>query len=165
MSSYIQKIFKKSWRGAVPYIGFKVVFFMMTSSNGNIFHVIGHLCGEFTGPPQKGQWRGALMFSLICVWINGWVNSGEAGDLRRYRAHYDVTVMLYWQCPLSMQLPASNHYSDVIMGAMAYQITSPTIVYSIVYSGTYQRRHQSTASLAFVGEFTCDWGIPRTKGQ
>ena len=40
--------------------------------------------------PRKGQWRGALMFSLICVWINGWVNNGE---LRRYRAHYDVTVM------------------------------------------------------------------------
>ena len=43
--------------------------------------------------PHKGQWRGALMFSLICVWINGWVNNREAGDLRRYHAHYDVTVM------------------------------------------------------------------------
>ena len=40
-----------------------------------------------------GQWRGALMFSLISVWINGWVNNHEAGDLRSYRAHYDVTVM------------------------------------------------------------------------
>ena len=45
--------------------------------------------------PHKGRWRGALMFSLICVWINGWVNNGEAGDLRRYRAHYDVTVMIF----------------------------------------------------------------------
>ena len=44
--------------------------------------------------PHKGQWRGALMFSLIRVWINGWVNSGGAGDLRHYRAHYDVIVML-----------------------------------------------------------------------
>ena len=43
--------------------------------------------------PHKYQWRGALMFSLICVWINGWVNNREAGDLRRYRAHYDVLVM------------------------------------------------------------------------
>ena len=43
--------------------------------------------------PHKGQWRGALMFSLICVWINGWVNNREAGDLRRYRAHYDVSVI------------------------------------------------------------------------
>ena len=43
--------------------------------------------------PHKGQWRGAMMFSLISVWINGGVNNREAGDLRRYRAHYDVTVM------------------------------------------------------------------------
>ena len=43
--------------------------------------------------PHKGQWRGTLMFSLICAWINGWVNHHEAGDLRRYRAHYDVIVM------------------------------------------------------------------------
>ena len=44
--------------------------------------------------PHKGQWRGALMFSLICVWINGQVNNREACDLRRYPAHYDVTVMV-----------------------------------------------------------------------
>ena len=37
---------------------------------------------------HKGQWRGALMFSLICARINGRVNNGEASDLRRYRAHY-----------------------------------------------------------------------------
>ena len=42
--------------------------------------------------PHKGQWRGALMFSLICAWINGWVNNREAGDLRCHRAHYDVIV-------------------------------------------------------------------------
>ena len=42
---------------------------------------------------HKGQWRGALMFPLICVWINDWVNNREAGDLRRYRAHYDVIAM------------------------------------------------------------------------
>ena len=46
--------------------------------------------------PHKGQWRGALMFSLICVWIKGRGNNGEAGDLRRNRAHYDVIVMKYW---------------------------------------------------------------------
>ena len=43
--------------------------------------------------PHKGQSRGALMFSLICAWINTWVNNREASDLRRYVAHYDVTVM------------------------------------------------------------------------
>ena len=43
--------------------------------------------------PHKGQWRGALMFSLICARKNGWVNNREAGDLRRYRVHYGVIVM------------------------------------------------------------------------
>ena len=43
--------------------------------------------------PHKGQWRGALMFSLICARINDWVNYREAGDLRRHRRHYDVSVM------------------------------------------------------------------------
>ena len=43
--------------------------------------------------PHKGQWRGALVFSLIAAWIDGWVNNREAGDLRRYRAYYEVTVM------------------------------------------------------------------------
>ena len=42
---------------------------------------------------HKGQWSGALMLSLICTWINGWVNNREIGDLRRHRTHYDVTVM------------------------------------------------------------------------
>ena len=51
-------------------------FFMMTSSNWNIFRVTGPLCGEFTA----------------C--INGWVNNREAGNLKRHRAHYDVTHML-----------------------------------------------------------------------
>ena len=54
---------------------------MMTSSNGNIVRVTGPLCGP--------------MFSLICAWINDWVNNNEAGDLRRHRTHYDVTVMTH----------------------------------------------------------------------
>ena len=73
---------------------------MMTSSNGKIFRVTGHLCGEFTGPrwiprTKASDADGALMFSLICAPINGWVNNGEAGDLRRNHAHYDASVMIY----------------------------------------------------------------------
>ena len=45
--------------------------------------------------PHKGQWRGALMFPLICAWTNAWVNNREAGDLRRHRAHYDVIIMIF----------------------------------------------------------------------
>ena len=64
----------------------------MTSSNENLFRITGDLCREFTGH-HRGQWRGALMFSLICSWTNGWVNTGEARDLRRHIAYYDVTVI------------------------------------------------------------------------
>ena len=47
--------------------------------------------------PHKGQWHGALMFSLICAWTSGWVTNRDAGDLRCHHAHYDVTVMnLEW---------------------------------------------------------------------
>ena len=76
--------------------------FIMTSSNGNIFRVTGRLCGEFTvhrspvNSPHNGQWRGALVFSLICAWTDGWANNRDACDLRRHRAHYDVTVTYLW---------------------------------------------------------------------
>ena len=46
--------------------------------------------------PHKGQWRAALIFSLICTWLKDWVNSREAGDLRHRRSLYDVTVMQKW---------------------------------------------------------------------
>ena len=44
--------------------------------------------------PHKGQWRGALMFSLIFAWIKDWVNNREAGDLGCHRGHYDINVMM-----------------------------------------------------------------------
>ena len=42
---------------------------------------------------HKGQWRRALMLSLICTWTNGWANNWDTSNLRCYHAHYDVTVM------------------------------------------------------------------------
>ena len=70
---------------------------MMTSSNGNIFRVTGHLCGEFSGdrwiPRTKASDAGLWSFFLICAWINGWGNNREGCNLRRHRAHYNVTVM------------------------------------------------------------------------
>ena len=68
----------------------------MTSSNGNIFALLALCVGIHRSPltsPHKGQWRVALMFSLVCARINGWVNNREAGNLRRHCTHYDVTVM------------------------------------------------------------------------
>ena len=58
---------------------------MMTSSNGNIFRVTGPLCGEFTGP----RWIPRTKASAAL-----WCYNGEAGNLRRYLTHYDVTVMV-----------------------------------------------------------------------
>ena len=46
------------------------------------------------------------------------------------------------------------YYSDVIMGAMVSLLTSLTIVYSTLYSGADERKHQSSASLVFLSEFT-----------
>ena len=57
------------------------------------------------------------------------------------------------------------HYIDVIVTAIAYQITSLTVVYSTVYSDADRRKHQSSASLAFVWGIYRDRWIPRTKGQ
>ena len=59
----------------------------------------------------------------------------------------------------------SQHYSDAIMGTIASQITSLTVAYSIVYSDADQRKHQSSASLAFVWGIHRDRWIPRTKGK
>ena len=98
---------------------------MMTSRHGNTFCCTGPLCGESTmsccqhndvikwkhfphywpfrreihrspvNSLHKGQWSGALMFSLICAWTNSWANHQDPGDLRRHRACYDVIVMKY----------------------------------------------------------------------
>ena len=71
---------------------------MMTSPNENIFRVTCPLCGEFTGhwwiPRTKAIDAELLMLSLICARTNGWLYNGDSGDLRRHRAHYDVTVMI-----------------------------------------------------------------------
>ena len=55
--------------------------------------------------PHKGQWRIALMFSLICTWISGWANNHEAGDLRCHDAHYGVTAMAWRQ---KFEVPAQG---------------------------------------------------------
>ena len=66
--------------------------------------------------PHKGQWRWALMFSLIGAWINGSVNNHEAGDLRRHRAHYDVIVMIIDTLHIEASSPSSLHSGTVNRG-------------------------------------------------
>ena len=62
-------------------------------------------------------------------------------------ATYTFMTIINYNHEFHFELP---HYTNVIMGTIASQITSLTIVYSAVYSGADQRRHQSSASLAFV---------------
>ena len=96
---------------------------MMTSSNGNIYHVTGLLSGDAPYPVDslhKMQWRGALMFSLICAWINGLANNRDGGHLGRQRAHYDVTVMylfhhwLWWWLFAWFSLRNSLHFDGLM---------------------------------------------------
>ena len=82
--------------------------FAVTGNTGGYHHDDVIKCKHFTrywpivwgihwspvNSPHKGQWRGALVFSLICARINDWASNREAGDLRRYRALYDVTVRM-----------------------------------------------------------------------
>ena len=65
--------------------------------------------------PHKGQWRGALMLTLISAWTNSWVNR-DAGDLRRHRAHHDVTVMR-----LSCSTGPGTHIGRVLLTGSVYK--------------------------------------------
>ena len=82
--------------------------------------------------PHKGQWRGALMFTLICTRINDWVNNREAGDLRPNRAHYGVIVM-----KIETHLMYSICRQDRLFPPTCIQIYFGRVslhVYSILYS-------------------------------
>ena len=127
---------------------------------------------------HKGQWRGALMFSLICAWTNGWVNNRDAGDLRRYRAYYDVSVMVQL-LPENKLYQRTHSDTSTIIGRIQYaNITNVNLFIPLAtlqwrHNGldsvsnhephhclrSRLRKHQSAASLAFV------WGIHRTNGQ
>ena len=115
------------------------------------------------------RWRHRL-FAWISCWTN---NPVYTGWLQTLWSSCDVTViflrlnvsiiisapLVYTYYQISLYTRWSNtarvfvvfiHYGDVIMGGIASQITSLTVVYSTVYSDADQRKHQSSASLAFV---------------
>ena len=78
----------------------RFLVFMMTSSNGKIFRVTGPGGDQrsLVNSPQKDQWRGALMFSLICARTNAWMNNCEAGKTpsRSLWRHCNVVMVCYW---------------------------------------------------------------------
>ena len=90
--------------------------------------------------PHKGQWRGALMFSLICAWTNSWENNGDAGDLRRYRAHYDVIVMSTQWRPIFCWIKWLSH----IDGSVQEIRNSSVVAMSYVFLAlTHQEKRNS----------------------
>ena len=74
--------------------------------------------GDF--PAQRPVTR-VLMFSLICAWINCWVNNGEAGDYRCYRTHYDVIVMIWIVLPGPINAKAWLHWTRNHLGQPDFQ--------------------------------------------
>ena len=70
--------------------------------------------------PHKGQKRGALMFSLICAWINGWVNNREAANLTRHCAHYGVIIMLMHWTSQPWQMAFLHKFSGGIVIELFY---------------------------------------------
>ena len=73
--------------------------------------------------PHKSQWRGAFMFSLICAWINCWVNNRKASDLRRHRAHYDVTV-IFTTLPEPMLTYVTHHNYKINRNRLRYEVAA-----------------------------------------
>ena len=68
--------------------------------------------------PHKGQWRGAMMCLWSAPWINGWVNNRETGDLRRNRAHYDVTVMICFFSTISRHWDGAGKFRTFLEKTM-----------------------------------------------
>ena len=97
---------------------------------------------------HPGLWR------LGCK-IYSWNNKSSGRPLRTVPSDLENRIRWYhWRAKTVWKIRL-HHYDDVIMGAMASQVTIRTIVYSTVYSDADQSKHQSSTSLAFV------WGIHR----
>ena len=82
--------------------------------------------------PHKGQWRGALLFPLICVWINGWVSNREAGDLRRYRAHHYVIVMYHYSIFKLIRVSYDVSFLRRLMCKQCSYLS--VVIYTVCYS-------------------------------
>ena len=119
---------------------FILVYHMMTSSNGIIFHVTGHLCGEFTGH----RWIPCTKASDAELWCLLWsapektlVNNGETGDLSRHRAHYDVTVMIHYLLVTLVTLRLMCYYRIVVLWSIVHRGTVWTKMSQISFAKIY----------------------------
>ena len=123
--------------------------------------------------PRTKAGDAELMFSLICAWINDWVNNREAGDLRRHRGHYDVNVMVLFN--FSCHLPIRGEIgqggwvsvskcglrqkgNSLLMIKRSYCLYNFTVGIAILGNIILKN---ITGSLS--GEFISHWLIPVTK--
>ena len=139
----------------------KNVFTMMTSSNGNIFRFTHFVRGIHRSPvnfPHKGQWRGALMFSLICAWANGWVSNRNTGDLRRHCAHYDVTVMTLGYFRKFQVTDIARYSSNTFLGN---PVISTAETYVMWWSGPFTIA-QKTPGYRHFRKLSLNQQFPRT---
>ena len=89
--------------------------------------------------PHKGQWRGPVMFCLICARIHGWVNNRKAGDLGRHLAHYDVIVM----CHLVNTIKTKGKPCTIFTHSHGYRIAKCINLHTGAEQG-YTERHLIT---------------------
>ena len=133
---------------------------MMTSSDGNIFRVTGHLCGEFTGHRWIPRTKASDAALLRFLWSAseqswGWWFETLSRPLWRHRNDENIDLKMSpveWR-PFCWGLEMSRsklHYNDAIMSKMASQITGAWIVCFALCSGAEQIKHESSESLAFV---------------
>ena len=94
-------------------------------------------------------WNSALLIFCVCVCVVGSVRSTRTNFSMKFNQNKTPTTKIYFRMSSAKFLP-SSHDSDVIMGTITSQITSLANVCSTVYSGTDQRKHQSSASLPCV---------------
>ena len=138
---------------------------MMTSSNGNIFRVTGPLCGEFTGHGEFHAQRPVtqsfdVFFDLRLNKRLDWVNNREAGDLRRYRAHYDVIVMfLVWATVMESLFLTIQWRHNERDGVSNHRCLEPFVQAQI------KENIEASSHWPLRREFTGYRWIPRSKGQ
>ena len=138
---------RRQWNGLS--VEDKAQFNMHSQCHGAWWY--GHTRARFLSPLLKPKSLG-IFLSLRSKWLLKTLKKSETKvpQVTWSRRRGQVTF---------------QHYIDVIMTTVASQITSITVVYSIVYSDADERKHQSSASLAFVWGIHRDQWTPRTKGQ
>ena len=125
---------------------------------------------RFRGSQQESWHPIRVNVTYVTCLLCGWLHQRKsiAYTIRCHWSYHsenpDDISGRHWYVYISYE-NGPNHYNDVIMTTMASQITSLTVVYSTVYSDADQRKHQSSASLAFVWWIHRDRWIHHSKGQ